>query len=142
MNWKLTYNQAKHMLWDFSVICVRVYVLVYYKQLFKRVLMFLRILTLSLLNAQIHIISSYYLRWTFHMFHCIYSLNPEELGVLIWHFFHHCLFSNKIKMFRPRHGMAKVLYEKILTDQKLQSMDKAQVDLKLIILISYFTWYC
>lgn len=38
--------------------------------------------------------------------------------------------------------MAKVLYEKILTDQKLQSMDKAQVDLKLIILISYFTWYC
>ncbi|CAL8070403.1 unnamed protein product [Orchesella dallaii] len=30
------------------------------------------------------------------------------------------------KMFRPRSGMAKVLYQKILTDQKIQAMDKSQ----------------
>lgn len=30
-------------------------------------------------------------------------------------------------MFRPRGGLAKVLYEKIHTDARLQAMDKDQV---------------
>jgi hypothetical protein len=32
-------------------------------------------------------------------------------------------------MFRPRGGLAKVFYEKIHTDARLQSMDKTEVSL-------------